>query len=175
MAITASDIVLRHSVAAATGDSTVGTPAGSLGDQVSSTALTSASTGNLFGDVTGDESAAGSVKYRCVFVLNNHATLTLLAAKVEVASQTSGGAAVALALDNIGITAKGSASAQAAVIANELIAPSGVGAFGAGPLTIGDLAPGQVQAVWVRQTTPSGATAANPDGAIVRVSGDTLP
>lgn len=174
MAITAADILFKLSVAAAAGNTTAGTPAGSLGDQVSTTQLTDATLNNLFDDVTGAENAASDVEYRCIFVHNAHATLTLQNATVQVLSQTVGGASVDIATDNIGNVALGSGSAQAAVIADENTAPTGVSAFGAGPLSIGDLGPGQVRGVWVRRTAANSA-ALNPDGAILRVAGDTLP
>jgi hypothetical protein len=175
MAIIASDIVKRLSVAAAAGDTTASTPAASLGDQVSTTAITDAQIGNIFDDVNGAEAAAGSVDYRCIFILNNHATLTYVGANVAVQSETAGGATIDIATDNIAVSAKGAASAQAAVIANEGVAPTGVSAFGDGPLTIGDMAPGQVKAIWIRRTTPPGATMMNPDNFVLVVSGDTLP
>ena len=172
MAIAASDILLKFSVSAAAGNTTVGTAAGSLGDQCSTTELTDATLDNLFDDVSGAENAASDVEYRCIFVHNAHATLTLQGATVEVLSQTSGGASIAIATDDVGNVAVGSASAQAASVANESTAPTGVSAFGAGPLTIGDLAAGQVRAVWVKRTAANSA-ALNPDGAVLRVSGDT--
>lgn len=173
MAITASDLLLRFSVAAAAGNTTGGTAAGSLGDQISTTDLTTATLHNLFGVVTEAESAAGVTKYRCVFLLNNHATLTYQAASIALTSQTSGGSSIALALDNVGVTAKGSSSAQAAVVASETTVPSGVGAFGSGLLTIGDIPAGSVAAFWVRQTTAAGASAVTPDGAVLTASGGT--
>ena len=173
MPIIASDIVKRLSVAAAAGDTTAGTPATSLGDQVSTTAITDATLANLMPAVTAAEALAGNIDYGCFFVLNNHATLTLTAATIAVLSQTGGGSSVTIALDNIAVSAKGSASAQAAQIANKQTAPSGVGAFGAGPLSIGDLAPGQVKAVWVKRDTPAATAVLNPDGAILRISGGT--
>lgn len=175
MAIVASDIVKRFSVSAAAGDTTAGTAATSLGDQISTTAITDATLGNLFDDVSGAEALAGSTEYRCFFVLNNHATLTLQGATIAVQSETSGGGAITIALDNIAVSAKGSGSAQAAVIASETTAPSGVGTFGAGPLTIGDLAPGQVKGVWVKRIVGAATAALNPDGVILRIAGDTLP
>lgn len=175
MPIIASDIVKRFSVAAAAGDSTASAPATSLGDQISTTAITDATLNNLFDDVTGAEALAGMVDYRCIFVLNNHPTLTFLASTVEVLSQTSGGGTIAIALDNIAVSAKASASAQAATIANETTAPSGVGTFGTGPLTIGDIPPGQCKAVWLRRTVAANTSAINPDGVILRFTGDTLP
>ena len=175
MPIVAADIQKRYSVAAAAGDTTAGSAATSLGDQISTTQITDAQLNNLFDDISGAEEAAGDTEYRCLFILNNHATLTLTGATVAVQSQTSGGASVAIAVDDIGPVAKGSASAQAAVVANEQTAPTGVGAFGAGPIALGDLAPGQCRAVWVRRTITAGAGALNPDGFVLRVSGDTLP
>ncbi len=73
------------------------------------------------------------------------------------------------------MSAKASASAQAAVIGSETSAPSGVGAFGAGPLTIGDIPPGQCKAVWLKRIVTAGAAALNPDGVVLRIAGDTLP
>lgn len=175
MPIASSDIVFRLSVTAAAGDTTAGTPATSLGDQVSTTVITAASIGNIFDDVTGAEAAAGSVEYRCFFVLNNHATLTLTNPVLSINSETAGGGTINTATDNIAVSAKGSASAQAAQIASETSAPSGVSAFGTSNLSLGDLAPGQVKAVWLKRTVTAGAGAVNPDGVVLRVTGDTLP
>jgi hypothetical protein len=178
MAIISTDIQKRYSVVAGTGDSSAGAAASSLGDQVSTTAITDDTFGNLFPDITGDEAAAGVVKYRCIFVLNNHATLTLTNAQVSIASQIANGSTIAIATDNIAASAKGSGSAQAATVANENTAPSGVSAFGVGPLSLGSLTPGQVKGVWIRQTTPTGATPPGSDGVdnfILSITGDTLP
>lgn len=175
MAIVAGDIIYRLSVAAAAGDTTAGTPATSLGDQVSTSAITTATMNNLWDDTSGAEAAAGDVEYRCIFVLNNHATLTLQNATVEVLSQTAGGGLVDIATDNIAVSAKAAAVAQAATVANESTAPTGVSAFGAGPLALGSLGPGQVKGVWLRRTVTAGAGAVDPDGVVLRVTGDTLP
>jgi hypothetical protein len=176
VAIVASDIVYRLSVAATNGDATAGTPATSLGDQVSTTAITTATLNNLFDDVTGAEAAAGTTEYRCIFVLNNHATLTLQNATIQVLSETGTGSTVTIATDNIGITAKALAgSPQSATIANETTAPTGVSAFGSGPLTIGNLGPGQVQGIWLKRVVTAGMAAVIPDSVVLRVTGDTLP
>lgn len=176
MAIVAADIVKRLSVVTGSaGDTTAGTPAGSLGKYPATTAITDATLNNLFDDVTGAEAAAGSVEYRCLFILNNHATLTLQNATIAVQSETSGGGSIQIALDNIAVGAKGGAGALAATIANETTTPTGVGTFGAGPLTIGDMAPGTVKGVWVKRTVAASTAALNPDGVVLRVAGDTLP
>lgn len=176
MAIVASDIVYRLSVkTGSAGDSTASTPAGSLGKYVSSTAMSAGANG-LFDEVSGAENAASTVDYRCFFVLNNHATLTLYNAVVYLSAETAGGTGIAIAVDNVAATAKASASAQADQIANETTAPTAVGSFsspttsGTG-LALGDLAPGQVRAVWARRTAAN--TAAVADGVTFAVTGDT--
>jgi hypothetical protein len=178
MAIVASDIVLRHSVTTGSaGDSTAGSSATDLGKYVSTTAVTTTKN-NLFDNISGAENAASTVDYRCIFVLNNHATLTAQSCTVYLSAEVSGGASVAIAVDNIAASAKGSSSAQAAQIANETTGPSGTGAFsspttdGSG-LALGDLAPGQVRAVWIRRTAAN-TSALTDDGFTLGVSFDTV-
>lgn len=178
MAIAASDIVFRYTTTAgAAGDSTAGTAAGSLGKYASTTVWSGGALNDLFDDVTGTENLANEDEYRCVAVLNNHATLTYFNAVVYVSAETAGGASVAIATDNIGPVAKGSAGAQGAQIANEDTAPAGTSAFstpttpGTG-LALGNIAPGQVKLVWVRRRTASSA-ALDADGFTLSVAGDT--
>lgn len=178
MAIAASDIVFRLSTTAGSaGDSTTSTPAASLGKYVSTTVWTTG-TNVVFDNVSGAENAASTVDYRCVFVLNNHATLTLQNPVVYVSAEVAGGTSVAIATDNIAASAKGSASAQAALIASETTAPTGVSAFstpttaGAG-LSLGSgLAPGQVKGIWIRRTAAN-TSAVDADGFTLAVAGDT--
>jgi hypothetical protein len=178
MAIVPSDIVYRYSVAAAAGDTTASSAAASLGDQVATNGPTTATLNNLFDDVSGAEAAAGRVEYRCLFALNNHATLTLQSANAYITSQTSGGGLIEMGLDPAAVSAKTSGSTQAATIANETSAPAGVtftSPTSGSPLVIGDMAPGQVKGIWLRRTVTAGAGALNPDGVIIGVTGDTLP
>jgi hypothetical protein len=176
MSVAAADMKLKFSVSAATGNSTVGTAAGSLGDQVSTTELTTATIGNLFDDVSGSEASAGDTEYRCIFVCNDHATDTAFNVTLAVQSEVALGAGIAIAVDNIGVTARGSASAQALTIANENTAPSGgagIGSFGAGPLTIAaSMGPLTVAAVWVRRTVTAATAALASDGAVLRIGGE---
>lgn len=178
MAIVASDIIVRLSNSGASaGDASTGTPATSLGKYMSTTAMSTGANG-LFDDISGDENAASTVDYRCVFVLNNHATLTLQNAVVWVDSQVSGGADIAIATDNTAISARASGTAQATFIANETTAPTGVSAFstpttkGTG-LSLGSIGPNQVKAVWVRRTATNSAALAG-DGFTFGIAGDTL-
>lgn len=178
MPIVPSEIVFRLSVkTGSAGDSTAGTPAGSLGKYVSQTVLSGTTMNNLFDDITGEENAAGDVEYRCLFVLNNDPALTLIGAKIHLENQVANGATVSIAVDDIAASSKGSASAQAAEVADESAAPTGTGAFSepgslAAALTLGDIGPGQVKAFWVRRTALAG-TAVDDDGVDFIVSGDT--
>lgn len=179
MAISASDILYKFSVTAAAGNTTAQPdPNASLGDQISTTQITDATLHNLFDKITGDENAASEAEYRCIFVHNNHATLTWENVVVWLSAETAGGATAAIALDDIAPVAIGSGSAQADSVANENTAPgAGVGAFsspttkGAG-LSIGNIAPGFCKAIWVRRTAANTA-ALNNDGVTIRCEGDT--
>jgi len=178
MAIVAADILYKFSVAAAAGNTTAGTAAGSLGDQISTTQITDATLHNLFDVVTGDENAASEAEYRCFFVHNAHATLTWENVVVWLSAEVAGGAVAAIAIDDIAASAIGAAVAQADSIADENTAPgAGVGAFSspttkAAGLSIGNLAPGNCRAIWVRRTAANTA-ALNNDGVTIRCEGDT--
>lgn len=165
-------VEVRLSVVAAAGNTTAGTPATSLGDQVSTSVVTSGAANNVWDNVPSAEAAAGATQYRCVFLVNTDDE-SLITGKVAVQAQTAGGATLSLGLDPAGVTAVGSGSAQAATIANEASAPAGV-SFGAGPLDFGDLDPAEAVAVWIRRVVPTGATD-GADSLTFRISGDSLP
>ena len=174
MAVDTSDIVFKLSVSAAAGNTTGGTPATSLGDQVSTTVITSATLQNLFRTITGPEAESGITLYRCLFVCNEDASATLENAEVVITSQTAGGGTITIASDNIAASAKGSASAQAAAIVSETSAPSGVSAFGAGPLSIGNIPPLSVKGVWLKMVVAPGAGPLSLDNIVLTVNGETL-
>jgi len=158
------------------GDTTAGTPAGSLGKYVSTTVVSATALNNLFDDVTGDENAASDVEYRLLFVLNNHATLTLLAPVVWLSAEVAGGAVAAISVDTTATSAKGATAAQAKEVANENTAPATqtftAPTTKATGLAIGDLLPGQVRGIWVRRTAGNTAALDN-DSVTLRVEGDT--
>jgi len=176
MAITATDILYKFSVAAAAGNTTAGTAAGSLGDQISTTQITDATLHNLFDLITGDENAASDVEYRCIFVHNNHGTLTWENVVVWLSAEVAGGAVAAISVDTTAASAIGSGSAQAKTVADESTAPatqtfSAPTTKGTG-LSIGNLAAGECRAIWVRRTAAN-TSAVNNDGVTVRCEGDT--
>jgi hypothetical protein len=174
MPISNTDIKFRFSTVAAAGDTTAGGASTSLGDQVATNGPTTNVANNVFDDISVAESVAGRVEYRCLFGLNDHATLTLIGAVLSISSQVAGGASVQIGLDPTGITAKGASGAQAVTVANETTAPAGV-TFSGGPLTIGDLAPGQVQAFWIKRTITAGTPGPVADGATFAIDGETNP
>lgn len=173
MAIVAGDVEIRNSVkTGSAGDTTAAIGNDSLGKYLSTTVQGA----TLFDDISASENTASAVDYRCVFLLNKHATLTLKSAVVFISAEVAGGASVALAVDNIAATAKGSSSAQAALIANETTAPTGVGAFsspttaGTG-LAMGDIPPASCRAFWIRRTAAN--TVAVSDGATLGWAAET--
>lgn len=158
VAIAPADLILRYSVVTGSaGNTQAGTAAGSLGNKVSTTAPADNSLNNWFGDYSAADNAAGIVRYRGLFILNNHATDPWNAPGVYVGTETPLGVATALSVDTTGATAKGSAGAQAKTIANETTAPA-TQTFSAPTtaltaLSLGASLPaGQVILVWVRLT-----------------------
>lgn len=179
MPIVSSDIKYKFSVkTGSAGNSTAGSAAGSLGKYISTTEITDAVLNNLFDDVTGDENAASDVEYRCIFVHNSHASISLQNAVIWLYSEVAGGASIAIAIDDAAASAIGSVSAQADEIADEDTAPgAGVGSFssptskGSG-LSLGTIPAGQCRAVWIKRTAAN-TIAVNNDGVTIRVEGDT--
>lgn len=178
MPIVGGDVLYKYSTTAGSaGNSNTGTAAGSLGKYISTTDVATGLNG-LFDDVSAAENAASTVDYRCIFVRNNHGSLTMQSTVIYLASETAGGTNIAVAIDNIAASAIGSASAQAAQIASETTTPSGVGSFsspttaGTG-LSLGNIPSGQCRAVWVRRTATN--STAQADGVTLEVSFETAP
>lgn len=166
MPISASNIDFRLSGGAsnALGDA-------SLGGVISANSA-SAALNALFDRVTGAEASAGDVEYRCVYVKNNHGSLTLYAATVWIGSNTpSTDTDIAIGVGTAAV------NAEEQTVANEATAPAGVSfsspsSYGTG-LLLGDIPAGQFKAVWIRRTVTAGAAAYNGDGFTINVQGDT--
>ena len=163
MAIVSTDINYRLS-----GGASNAVTASSLGGVKSSVAAS-----NYFDDVSSAEASTGDTEYRCIYVHNAHATLTLIGAKVFIQTNTpSSDTDVAIGLGSSAI------NGTEQTVADESTAPTGVSFSApttfAGGLAIGDLAAGAHKAVWVRRTVNAGA-AAYSDSFTLRVQGDTNP
>lgn len=164
MPIISTDIKYRLSGGASNTD-----PASALGGAKSSTDAASV----VFDDVSSAEATAGDIEYRCVYVDNNHGTLTLLSAKIWIKNQTpSSDTDVAIGLGSSAV------NGIEQTVANENTAPVGVTFSSpsdlAGGLALGDIPPGQHKAVWVRRTVNASAASVN-DSFALRVQGDTNP
>lgn len=176
-AITSAEIVFKRSVAAAAGNTTAqADPNASLGDQVSTTVTPDATANAVFDDITGAENAASTVDYRCQFVDNTNTLNTLVGPKLFIASEVAGGASISIGVDPTATSARGAATQQAVIIANETTAPAGV-TFSAPTtlatgLALSDIPAGSVKAFWLRRTAANTA-ALTGDGVTWTVGGDT--
>jgi hypothetical protein len=177
MPIIATDLLWKLSTkSGSAGNSLTSTAAASLGKYISTTAWAGGVKNDLFDDVSGAENAASTVDYRCVFIHNAHASITWQSGVVWLTSEVPGGVTYAIGIDPAAASAIGSAGAQAAEIANETTAPAGVSfsaptTSGTG-LSIGNLAPGQCRAIWIRRTAAN-TSAVNNDGVTLQITGET--
>lgn len=175
-AIVPGEHLWKFSVAAAAGNTTAGTAATSLGDQISTTQWAGGVANDLFDDITGAENAASTVDYRCLFIHNSNASNPLENAVVYLSAETGGGAAIAVGADPTAASAIGSASAQAVTVANETTAPAGVTfsspTSAATGVALGTIPAGQCKAFWVRRTAANTSALSN-DGVTLAITGDT--
>lgn len=180
MAVEPSDIKVRLSTASGSaGNTTASTPAASLGKYMSTTDLINASLNNLLPDVTIAEATSGITRYRCVFVANLHASQSWQSVQLWIASQTAGGADIAVGLDPAGAVPIGQTAPQAEQIASETDAPAGV-TFSAPvsqaeALSLGNIPAQHCCAVWVRARVTAGAEAVNLDTATLAFYGLSDP
>lgn len=178
MPIASTDVLVKlATTAGAAGNANTSTPAASLGKYISTTQLVDNNLHNLFNQADGTENAASASKYRCLFIHNNHATLSYTNIRIYLLSEVAGGAVLAIGGDATAASAIGAAGVQAVTIANEDTAPAGVAFTAPVSLVTGinivDLTPGQCRAIWVRRTTANTAALAN-DGGTLRITGESL-
>lgn len=171
--VAASDILIKYSVGTGSaGNSTAGTRDASLGKYISTTQA-SAPPNAFWDDVSSTEASSGDTEYRCIFLHNSHATDSAINVQVSITSEVSLGGATTVALDNIAASAIGSASAQAAgPVTDENTAPTGVGTFGTGAVTVGTLLAGQCRAVWIKRVVGAATASINGDGFTFHIAGD---
>ena len=159
MPITAAELEFRESTEA------------NLGGAISATPVSGALHG-LFDYVSGVEAAAGDTEYRCIYVRNSHASLTLYGAKVWIDTNSpSPDTAVQIGLGTSAI------NGTEQTVADESTAPVGVSFSAAAnegaALVIGDIPAGQHKAVWIKRTVSPGAAAHNSDGMSLTFKGDS--
>lgn len=164
MPIVSTDIKFRLS-----GGASNAVQIASLGGAKSSTDAAA----GIFDDVSSAESAAGDIEYRCVYVHNNHGSLTLTGAVAWTPTNTPSASTTV----DIGVGTS-AVNGTEQTVANESTAPSGItfvaaATQGAG-VALGDIPFGQHRAVWLRRTVTAGAAAAA-DSFTLRATGDTAP
>jgi hypothetical protein len=152
----------------------------STGGVMSSTAWTGGTLHDLFDAISGDDNAASVTDYRCIYVRNNHATLTWGPnVKAWFSAVTAGGASLAIGLATQGV-GNGTSTGVASTIANENTAPAPAVTFltdtvatskGAG-LSLPDIPAQSAHAIWIRRVAANTAALSN-DGATIQVQGDT--
>ena len=173
MAIAETDLIWRLS-----GGASNTNPAAALGGAMSTDAggiIPKTKTFNsIFDDISGAEAAAGDAEYRCIYIRNEHASLSLTSAKVWIEAN------VANAKDMIDIGLDlGGKNATADTIADESTAPDPAVTFAhdctsyATGLSLGDLAAGEKYAIWIRRTVTAGMTADDDEAFTLKVQGDT--
>jgi hypothetical protein len=178
--IAASDIFFRLS-----GGGANTSPASSLGGTMSTAAggvITSGVANNLWDDVSGAESAAGDIEYRCFYVQNSHGSITWRAPVIWIdTNTTSTFTTFDIALDpsrvqdvvqgTVADESTAPVTTTSAAITFSAPATKGAGlALSATP----DLNPGSFRGVWIRRTVTAGAAAASDSGTL-RAEGDSGP
>ena len=174
MPVAASDVLWKLSIKTGTAgnQSAQPDPNASLGKYISTTQWAGGVIHDLFDIVSDAESSAGDTEYRCIFIHNNHATITITDVEVWINAETGGGASLALSADTTAASAIGSASAQAKEVADENTAPTAqtfTSPTASPGISLGSIAPGQCKAFWIRRTVPAATTAMSNDGATLRL------
>jgi len=167
MAITSSDIKIRLSGGAANSNVNL-----SLGGARSSTEVTDNTLNNIFDDVSGSESLPGDTEYRCVYLYNNHGTLTAQNVRIYISSNTTS----ADDTWTIGLGTSAINGTETAV-ADENTAPASV-TFSAptdyaGGLASADIPAGQHRSVWYKRVVTAGAAAIDANAISLKFDCDT--
>lgn len=174
MAIVAADIVWRLSGGAGNTN-----PSASLGGAMSTAAggiITPTKTFNsVFDDLSGAETAAGDVNYRCIYATNTHGTLGLTTPKLVLSANVANiKDMIDVGLDLVGV------NGTADTIVNEVTAPDPAVTFShacvdyANGLALSaTLAVGQKVAIWIRRTVTAGMGADDDENWTTEIQGDS--
>jgi len=167
MAVTSNDLKFFLSGGAANTD-----PNAALGGIISATEVVDNTLNNLFADVSGAEHAVGSTKYRCIYLVNNSASI---AYNVKLYIDTNTPAAddtINIGKDLAGV------DGTADTVANEDTAPDPAVTFTAADgyanaIDLGNIPAGQKYAFWIKRIVSAGETAQADNSAIIKVAVDT--
>lgn len=128
---------------------------------------------NVWDNVSGDDATAGDTEYRCIYVDNQNATLTLTAPVIWIESNTPN----AKTTIEIGLGSSAVDGTEQGPLANENTAPAGVTFLApsskASGIALSTLTANQHRALWIKRIVTAGATALNNDGYTLKVEGET--
>lgn len=174
MAAVASDLTIYLSGGDVNND-----PHASHGGVRSDRDVTSAKIDGLFRSVGASEASAGSTKFRCIYVRNNHPTDSITSVVIWFVSQTSSADTdMSMRLDGGGV-GDGKTTGVAQVETDEDTPPYPLGQFtapstsGTG-LSIGTLAAGECHAVWFKRVVNASASADVRDTCEIGIEGDAV-
>lgn len=169
MAILSTDLLARLSGGASNTD-----PDLSLGGVMSTTTVLSPTVAeeNLFNNVGAAEASAGSTKYRALYLLNNHGSLTLENTVIWIPTQTPSTdtiIAIALAGEGLNATMETVANEDTAPVGESFTSPATKGAG----LSMGNVPFSQRFGFWIRRIVSASASAFNNDDWQFTLEGDT--
>jgi hypothetical protein len=146
---------------------------GSLGGAITVTEIPDNTLHNIFDVVESAEAVAGALNYRCIYVKNTNATLTLANPLLYIQTASS------YAKNSLGIALGTSAiNGIEQTVADELSAPIGpifntTPGVPAGESFSGDLPAGEHMAIWLLRTVQADSTAQSDISAAIALQGDT--
>ena len=126
--------------------------------------LTDDALNNIWDDVSSGDASAGDTEYRCSYVKNTHASLSVANVFVDIGTDP------AESNFEISLGAAGLNGTETE-IADEDTAPAGT-SFGTGRIDMGTLAAGDSFPFWIKRIVAGGAGAATPDSGVVNICGD---
>lgn len=169
MAIVSTDLLARLSGGASNTD-----PDLSLGGVMSTSTVLAPAVAeeNLFNNVDGAEASAGSTKYRALYLLNNHGSLTLENTFIWFSTQTPSTdtvIAMALAGEGLNVTMETVADEDTAPVGETFTSP----ATKAAGLSMGNVPFSQRFGFWLRRIVTAAASAFDNDDWAFQIEGDT--
>ena len=145
----------------------------SLGGSITADEVIDAELHNLFDKVSSDESLLGDTEYRCAYVQNTHATITLEDTISYIAANTA--STTTNMFIGFGTSVEGGIEQ---IVADETTAPVGItwqdllGVDNA--VVLGDIPAGSHKAIWFRREVDAGTLASPLDGITLTTRGSTV-
>lgn len=143
-----------------------------LGGAITATEVVSGVLHSVFNKVNSDDALLGKTYYKCIYVKNTNASITLETTKAYLLSNTpSPSTSIEIGLGTSAI------NSTEQIIPNENTAPTGVSFTAltgvANALNIGNLAVNATKAIWLKLVVGASTIATNSDGVTLQITGDT--